>query len=595
MNSNQLLDAIGEAKDQYVLSAVESRKGRIAKHSSIKKPLMVAAIVVLTLALVGCAAVYVLHMQDMKVGDQEVTTPMFNEYLEFQGNATIPQQVLSLAGVKGSSSYQAAQEWFAFKQSYDPDHEIRNSVWGKEPEFPSQYDAYGPYTQEMVDKLDEIAASHNLKLQGAPVKLHGGRRFYEEMGIDGILMPDSRATVNVQHAYAYENGSWGVTLFFMNMPEEEGQWPYRMTNSMYYNKKDCLSTDLVALDDTGDWVEWNYTTASGQNVLLMMSRSDYAGWIICDREDAMISVRVTVRDDVGYNEDGKQWFDSTYMSNKQFEQVADAIDFNMNPVYQGEAVSTVDRSAMSQTGNGYTIRVKSVKTDGYSAIILLGVTGPEGVPLTQYDLCNKNWGGDWLTLGNGFAGSASSSTEDDFDGLDNTQDILIRVEPHIEEGVKMPITADSVWNLYFEDLVGSQWMPDSAIPEEEILAEGVWNFDITFENGDFREIELIQEPVKAQVNKGWNPKTGDIYEETEVTSFKLRSLSATIIHSGGSARIEGKPGQEMYVVMKDGSKVEIFGGSGDLYTFMEPVDLSLVDFVQLANGTRLPIPELEEN
>lgn len=56
MNSNNLLDAIGEVKDQYLLTAIESRNGRAVKQYSFKKPLLVASVIAMMLVLVGCAA-----------------------------------------------------------------------------------------------------------------------------------------------------------------------------------------------------------------------------------------------------------------------------------------------------------------------------------------------------------------------------------------------------------------------------------------------------------------------------------------------------------------------------------------------------------
>ena len=37
-------------------------------------------------------------------------------------------------------------------------------------EFPAEYDAYNLYSQEMKDKVDEIAGKYNLKLAGASVE-----------------------------------------------------------------------------------------------------------------------------------------------------------------------------------------------------------------------------------------------------------------------------------------------------------------------------------------------------------------------------------------------------------------------------------------
>lgn len=592
MNGKDLFTELGNISLKYYDTAENGTI--VSTHKKFKRPFLAAALIAMMLLLTGCAVAYVLHMQDMKVGEQEVTSPVYNEYMEFQGNETISQHVLSLAGVKGTPSFQAAQEWFAFEQNYDTDHEILDAVWGNEAEFPEQYAAYNVYSQEMMDKLDEIAAKHNLKLQGSRVKLHGGRRFYEEMDIDDILMPDSGASASIESAYGYENGSWGLWLFFMSMPEEDGQWPYRMTNSLYYNKKDCLSTDLVALDKTEDWVEWNYTTASGQDVLLLMSRSDYAGWIICDRADAMISVRVEVRNDVGYNEEGKQWFDSTYMSDKQFEKVADAINFAMMPEYQGEAVSTVDKTNLTQTQNGCTITVKSLETDGHVAYITLGVTAPESEALEQAIQNGKNisignWGSGFLTPQtegeNG--GSRGCRTYDDGDGLYNTFDLVIDVQCSWEDGAA-PFQASPVWNLYIEDLLYSTWNGEKCQFDDTVVAGGTWNFELTFDTSDIQEIELTPEPITTKACIGWKPNGTNVYEDVEISSFTLRSLSATIVDNSNSA--DYTDGQQVFIVMKDSSQVELLGCNGEIYLTASPVDVSQVDHVLLGDGTKLPTP-----
>lgn len=101
-------------------------------------------------------------------------------------------------------------------------------------------------------------------------------------------------------------------------------------------------------------------------------------------------------------------------------------------------------------------------------------------------------------------------------------------------------------------------------------------------------MEFVKEPVKAQAEGGWSAKTGDIYEDVEITSFKLRSLSAAITHTGGEKSLTGGPGHQIFVVMKDGTQVEVFGYNGQIYKLMSPIDLTQVDHVLLADGTKLP-------
>lgn len=90
MNSNNLLDTIGDAKDQYILSAVESRKKHPAKRHSFKKPLMVAATIAMMLVLVGCAATIYARIK-MKVVAKPQPQEMVATQVEGQPVRTVEQ------------------------------------------------------------------------------------------------------------------------------------------------------------------------------------------------------------------------------------------------------------------------------------------------------------------------------------------------------------------------------------------------------------------------------------------------------------------------------------------------------------------------
>ena len=80
-----------------------------------------------------------------------------------------PREELSLQGYPDSPEYKAAAEWNIFEQSYDRDRKILDEAdaqqkrTGVDP-FGEKYGAYLVYSQEMADKVDEIAAKYNLKL-----------------------------------------------------------------------------------------------------------------------------------------------------------------------------------------------------------------------------------------------------------------------------------------------------------------------------------------------------------------------------------------------------------------------------------------------
>ena len=135
---------------------------RKTRKMPIKRAVLIAAVIALMLLLVGCAVIYVLSLQEIKIGEQQTSYDAFaydpdtGLPIEYLGKEAVTEQVLSFAGMKNTPAFQAAQEWFDFKQAYDPDGEIQGSVWGNEPEFPAEYSGYGLYTQEMKEKLDEL-------------------------------------------------------------------------------------------------------------------------------------------------------------------------------------------------------------------------------------------------------------------------------------------------------------------------------------------------------------------------------------------------------------------------------------------------------
>ena len=78
MKAMDLLVGFGSVKDSYVISAEEFRQGKQKaqiKRLSTRKIWLIAAVIALTLLLVGCAVVYVLSLHDMKIGEYSVTKP----------------------------------------------------------------------------------------------------------------------------------------------------------------------------------------------------------------------------------------------------------------------------------------------------------------------------------------------------------------------------------------------------------------------------------------------------------------------------------------------------------------------------------------
>ena len=301
MSGEDLFCGLNYVSETYVEEAETVTQLQVEKRMlSLHRSALVAALIALLLMLVGCAVYYVLNLSGLKLGDQTGTRdvyeydPSSGEAIAYVGQETYVQQVLTLAGLDGTPASQAAREWYEFCEAYDPDREIQRSVWGNFPEFPAEYAGYGLYTQEMKDKLDEILKKYDLKLRGQKIEFQTGKLLFRALGMENVLNSDSEAGMRVNHTAYYENGNLDV-YFDITIPGENGVAAETTTGYLFYRPKECFIPDTAILTDA-QWEEWNYTTASGHNTLIVSSADAGTAWIFCDMPNYTASLRLdTIR------------------------------------------------------------------------------------------------------------------------------------------------------------------------------------------------------------------------------------------------------------------------------------------------------------
>lgn len=315
MNSNELLDLIGEAREEYVFAAKQPQARR-----TVRRPLLIAAVIILILALVGCT-VAVLALQDLKIGKFTYS----EEYWDENGNLAteiITKDVLSLQGIRNSPNQLAAQEWHEFYQDYDVDGELIGEAEAAGYAAPRAYDAYFVYDQTMQDKVDEIALKYGLKLAGreAVVQSYQSELLFDAIGIDDLHHADMDISVEYGSGYFFECGNFDLDFQVM-LSDKISDWPYEILTSMRYCNKEYLDTVYLTIDSE-TVQQWNYTTADGTEILIVMGE-DFARYF-CDREDAFVTVSLNTyyRNDFGEN---------VYMGEKDVELLANYIDFNIVP------------------------------------------------------------------------------------------------------------------------------------------------------------------------------------------------------------------------------------------------------------------------
>ncbi len=313
MKPMDILETMGSIRDAYVVEAHEEKK----RHISLTRTLLIAAIISLLLLLVGCAVVYMLRLQDMKVGEITVSEPAWSG----PGGEEVPatewvKTELSLQGYNGSPEQLAMQEWNAFQDSYDPDGSLLTANNFNESGVPAQFnETYGCYTFEMVDKLQEILDKYNLQPLGAILHFDRWEQalFYRALQMQPLVSVDTESMAG----YFFPEGSFH-TAFRYTLPGEET----RLAAYTYVNG-DYFYPYYTVIGNIDQWQQWHYTTADGADLLL--AAYENALMIIYQNGNDWIHIRTENPGYDVYNTPNKP------MTREAAQRIADIFNYRPNP------------------------------------------------------------------------------------------------------------------------------------------------------------------------------------------------------------------------------------------------------------------------
>ena len=296
MNGQKMLIAFSYIDRKLIAESEQSAPVSIQKaprptHRSAKHVWLIAAAVALMLLLVGCGVLYVLRLQDMKIGEETVSQTLPSD----SPSESTTLDVISLQGIQGTPTYLAAQEWLSYTQGYTPSG---GDSWDSPPE----YWAYSVQNQEMVDKLNAICEKYGLKIIGKPWHEQiDCTPFLSLLGVDSLLKPNAEATLSIPAGRFFPGGSFTI---YGTLTLSGAEYPFT-----YHCVKKDVFYDVFGYLEPSSVSQQNYTTADGVNVLLLKSSS--SGMILVDRENQFLTLGI----------DG----------DAPLEQIAECFDFTVHP------------------------------------------------------------------------------------------------------------------------------------------------------------------------------------------------------------------------------------------------------------------------
>lgn len=321
----RLLQSILSAKDQ----GLTERKETMKRWS--KKTILIAAVITAMVIFMGCA-VLALNTQKLKLDEYRETSPAWidSEGLRHEARS-VTKTVLSLQGIENTPEQQAAKEWYAFRKSYDPDHDIYMASQGKF-QAPEEYGAYDVYSQEMVEKLAEIAKKYDLKLSGrrATAYSYDWKLGWDALGLPDSLVSGAEELDELRGCSFYDSGSFALWVE-CQVTDPAFTWKRSTHLVLNYKVKGYLDTDVVDLVSGANTRQWNYTRSDGQTILIVVTLdpdqpANDRLLLICDREEAFLYARMSP----AYYPDGSNG-SREEMSDQDIEWLAEHIDFSIQP------------------------------------------------------------------------------------------------------------------------------------------------------------------------------------------------------------------------------------------------------------------------
>uniref|UniRef100_UPI0040571716 hypothetical protein n=1 Tax=Agathobacter sp. TaxID=2021311 RepID=UPI0040571716 len=382
MTSLELLESLAAVKGKYVLEAHGNEmpddniipfdssiktdgSANTRRHKPMKRSVLIAIIAVATLMLAGFAYA-IMKLQDISIGEYTYTEP---NPLNPTEKVIVTNEFISLQGLQDSPEYQATKEWQDFLHSYDTDGAILAEIGNQPTGFENVSLFYQVYTQEMYDKLVEIAHKYGLMLH-SELNIVSAEELNDRVG--GSFIGED---ISQEWGYIYENGTFQF--------EGEALLDGKIVHMQFRRSvKGTLDEPVLNIGSAEEYQEVQYETHCGETVLLALG-TDHS-LIYVDYEECFILMNVLAGIEEGFLDDAEG-----AITMEDLKRMADGIDFSMlsNVIksdMRGDSVPETGSTSMDET-EMQTDTVAEATEDSLFELFLRGEIAADGNGLYSDD------------------------------------------------------------------------------------------------------------------------------------------------------------------------------------------------------------------
>ncbi len=282
MNRNDLFGAIEFIDDEIIENSEVERTMKNKRRFSRKTLMLVAVLCLLTVFATAAFATRWFGLKDA----------LLDDHANVSGDDIATEMTLS--GFTGSKEYMAAAEWKAFCESYDPDGVILDGLGNGAIPVDAVYEEYGAYSQEMADKIDEIAAKYELSLHSGFEEVHfeDWNTAVGEFIVNDYEEFSDKAHNTILGGYMYDDGTFRYDGIF-DAPVGRFSVDYQFSHTV----KGVFDSVFLNIGNIEDYQEQMILTDSGVEIAAAIS--EYKSVLIAELDSCFICINVLGGTDMG--------------------------------------------------------------------------------------------------------------------------------------------------------------------------------------------------------------------------------------------------------------------------------------------------------